>query len=59
MRYRLDELAKLAVELGLESRRVNTDRLDIVLPGCVLAFAISPTATLLWGSMVRRGIHTT
>jgi hypothetical protein len=37
--YRLDELAKLAVELGLPTRWVDADRLDVTLEeGCVLAF---------------------
>ena len=39
MRYRLDELVKLSAELGLVSRRVDADRLDVVIDdGCVLAF---------------------
>ncbi|MFN8627382.1 MAG: hypothetical protein U0587_15540 [Candidatus Binatia bacterium] len=39
MPYRLDELAKLSTELGLVSRRVDADRLDVVVEeGCVLAF---------------------
>jgi len=39
VRYRLDELVKLSAELGLVSRRVDADRLDVVIDdGCVLAF---------------------
>lgn len=37
--YRLDELAKLASEIGLESRRADDNRLDVMLPdAAVLAF---------------------
>jgi len=43
MPYRLDELAKLSAELGLVSRRVDADRLDIVVgDGCILAFCNLP-----------------
>ena len=38
MLYRLDELAKLAAELGFEARRVDGDRLDVVIDDAVLAF---------------------
>ena len=39
MQYRLDELTKLARECGLESRRVDADRLDVTIQdGCILAF---------------------
>lgn len=38
MRYRLDELAGLAAELGFEARRVDINRLDIVVNDAVLAF---------------------
>ena len=39
LKYRLDELAKLSADLGLVSRRVDADRLDVVIhDGCVLAF---------------------
>ena len=39
MFYRLDELAKLASELGLRWRRVDENRLDVnVTPDAVLAF---------------------
>ncbi len=38
MRYRLDELVKLASELGLKTRRVDADRLDVHLRDAVLAF---------------------
>src|SRR5687768_11069710 len=39
MPYRLDELAKLSAELGLFSRRVDVNRLDVVVDdGCILAF---------------------
>ena len=40
MRYRLDELATLCADLGLVSRRVDTDRLDVVIDdGCILTFS--------------------
>jgi hypothetical protein len=42
MRYRLDELAKLASELGLETRRVDPDRIDVHLGDAVLAFCNFP-----------------
>ena len=39
MRYRLDELAKLSAELGLVSRRVDGDGLDIIIDdGDILTF---------------------
>jgi hypothetical protein len=38
MRYRLDELAALAAELGFEARRVDHERLDVVIDDAVLAF---------------------
>jgi hypothetical protein len=38
MRYRLDELAGLAAELGFETRRIDSNRLDIVVDDAVLAF---------------------
>ena len=38
MLYRLDELATLAAELGLETRRVDADRLDVIIDDAVLAF---------------------
>jgi hypothetical protein len=39
MTYRLDELAKLASELGLEWQRLDDNRLDVtVAPGAVLTF---------------------
>jgi hypothetical protein len=39
MEYRLDELAKLARECGLESQRVDAARLDVTIQdGCVLTF---------------------
>jgi hypothetical protein len=38
MRYRLDELAKVAADLGFEARRVDPDRLDVVVADSVLAF---------------------
>lgn len=40
MTYRLDELAKLASEMGLESSRVDAHRLDVRLaPDSVLSFS--------------------
>jgi hypothetical protein len=38
MRYRLDELAALAAELGFETRRVESDRLDVLIEDVVLVF---------------------
>jgi hypothetical protein len=49
MRYRLDELAALASELGLESRRVDANRLDVILQGAVLAFCNLPEDDTLVG----------
>lgn len=42
MRYRLEELAALAAELGLEARRMDADRLDVILEDAVLAFCNLP-----------------
>lgn len=38
MRYRLDELAKLAGELGLDAHRVDADRLELRVVDALLAF---------------------
>jgi hypothetical protein len=38
MHYRLDELGKLAGELGLDAHRVDGDRLDVRVADAVLAF---------------------
>lgn len=38
MRYRLEELAAFAAEMGLETRRIDDYRLDVVLSDAVLAF---------------------
>lgn len=44
MHYRLDELATLARELNLPTRRVDSYRLDVTIEnGCVLAFCNLPT----------------
>jgi hypothetical protein len=48
--YRLDELAKLAAELGLESRRVDANRLGVCLTAdCILDFwnLVDPEDTLV------------
>jgi hypothetical protein len=42
MRYRLDELSALASELGLETRRVDSTRLDVLIDGASLSFCNSP-----------------
>jgi hypothetical protein len=48
MEYRLDELAKLASECGLESQRVDPTQLHVTIQdGCVLAFC-----NLLDGTLV-------
>jgi hypothetical protein len=39
MKYRLDELAKLAGECGFESQRVDAGRLEVTIQdGCILEF---------------------
>lgn len=38
MHYRLDELAAVAAELGFDARRVDTNRLDVLLDEAVLTF---------------------
>lgn len=42
MRYRLDQLATLAADLGLEARRVDDDRLDVALADAALVFRNLP-----------------
>lgn len=50
MLYRLDELAKIAAELGLTARRVDADRIDIVIDDArVLAFCNLPENDTLVG----------
>ena len=38
MHYRLDELTALAAELGFDAKRVDRDRLDVMIDDVVLAF---------------------
>ena len=43
MLYRLDELATLAAELGFETRRFDSERLDVIIDDAVLAFCNLPS----------------
>jgi hypothetical protein len=43
MRYRLDELASLAADVGLSTERIDDNRLDVLIhDGCRLAFCNLP-----------------